>query len=84
MGRVLSATILIAALTAPALAQVSTGGKQPTPLDLQYERERKDQEANAKAYEEHMKRQKSLGSSSAAKSDPWAGARQPSGAGTTR
>jgi len=65
---------MIAALAAPAVAQFSGAQqKEKTPLDLQYERERKDQEANEKAYNDQMKRLKAQNPT--AKSDPWAGVR---------
>jgi hypothetical protein len=67
-------TVMMASLAGPAAAQRGMSqGNQKTPLDLQYERERQDQEANEKAYNEQMKRMKSQGP--AAKSDPWAGVR---------
>ena len=78
MKRVLAATaamVMMASLAGPAAAQKgSLGmGDQKTPLQLQYEREKQEQEANEKAYNEHMKRNKSTGP--AAKTDPWAGVR---------
>ena len=62
----------MAVLVGPAAAQMSQG-KQKTPLELQYERERVEQQANEQAYNEHMKRSKSQGT--APKTDPWAGVR---------
>jgi hypothetical protein len=77
MKRVLAATatlVMMASLAGPAVAQKGMSqGSHKTPLELQYERERQDQEANEKAYNEHMKRSKS--SAPAAKNDPWAGVR---------
>ena len=78
MKRVFAATatmVMMAALAGPTVAQKagSQGGPHKTPLELQYERERQEQEANEKAYNEHMKRSKST--SPAAKNDPWAGVR---------
>lgn len=69
---------MIALLAAPAAAQMGSrsgvGQQQPkTPLDLQYEKERQDQQENERAYNEQMKRMKTQ--SPAAKSDPWAGVR---------
>ena len=48
-------------------------GNHKTPLELQYERERQEQDANEKAYNEHMNRMRS--SAPTAKTDPWAGVR---------
>jgi len=69
---------LIAVLATPAAAQMgsrSGAGQQreKTPLDLQYEKERIEQQENERAYNEQMKRMKSQGP--AAKADPWAGVR---------
>jgi hypothetical protein len=79
MKRVFAATAMmamVASLTGPAAAQkAGSQGAHKTPLELQYEREKQDQEANEKAYNEHMKRSKSTGP--AAKNDPWAGVRAP-------
>lgn len=67
---------MMASLAGPAAAQKGMSqGNHKTPLELQYEREKQDQEANERAYNEHMKRSKSAGP--AAKSDPWAGVRPP-------
>jgi hypothetical protein len=79
MKRVLAATatmVMMAALAGPAAAQRGMSqGNHKTPLELQYEREKRDQEANEKAYNEQMQRMKSSGP--AAKNDPWAGVRPP-------
>ena len=65
---------MMASLAGPAAAQkMMSQGNNKTPLQLQYEREKQDQEANERAYNEHMKRSKSEGP--AAKADPWAGVR---------
>ena len=64
----------MAALVAPAASQMGNQGKQKTPLDLQYEREAQDQQANERAYNEQMKRLKSQAPANA-KTDPWAGVR---------
>lgn len=64
---------MMAALVAPAASQMSQGA-QKTPLDLQYEKERQDQQANERAYNEQMKRLKSQAPTNA-KTDPWAGVR---------
>ena len=64
----------MAALVAPAASQMGNQGKAPTPLDLQYERERQEQQANEKAYNDQMKRLKSQAPTNA-KNDPWAGVR---------
>jgi hypothetical protein len=65
---------MMASLAGPAAAQRGMSqGNHKTPLELQYEREKRDQEANEKAYNDQMKRMKSEGP--AAKSDPWAGVR---------
>ena len=77
MKRVFAATatiVMLASLAGPAAAQRGMSqGNHKTPLELQYERERQEQEANEKAYNEQMKRMKSSGP--AAKPDPWAGVR---------
>jgi Ni/Co efflux regulator RcnB len=72
MKRFLAAAAIMAVLAGPAAAQMSQG-QQKTPLQLQYEKERQDQQANEQAYNEHMKRSKSQGV--APKADPWAGVR---------
>lgn len=71
MKRVLVVAV-IAAFATPAVAQMSQGA-QKAPLDLQYERERQDQQANERAYNDQMKRLKAQ--TPAAKVDPWAGVR---------
>jgi hypothetical protein len=81
MKRVLAAAALIALLVTPAAAQMGsrTGmgqQREKTPLDLQYEKERIEQQENERAYNEQMKRMKTQGSP-AAKADPWAGVRPP-------
>jgi len=48
--------------------------REKTPLDLQYEKERIEQQENERAYNEQMKRMKTQGGP-AAKADPWAGVR---------
>jgi hypothetical protein len=74
MKRILAAAAMMAVLVAPAASQVQMGqGAQKTPLDLLYEKERQDQQANEKAYNDQMKRLKSQ--APAAKTDPWAGVR---------
>jgi hypothetical protein len=77
MKRVLAATAvmaMMASLAGPAAAQrAMSQGNHKTPLELQYEREKRDQEANEKAYNDQMQRMRSSGP--AAKSDPWAGVR---------
>ena len=77
MKRVFAATamiVMVASLAGPAAAQKGLSqGSHKTPLELQYEREKRDQEANEKAYNDQMQRMKSTGP--AAKSDPWAGVR---------
>lgn len=79
MKRVLAATammVMVASLAGPAAAQKGMSqGNHKTPLELQYEREKRDQEANEKAYNDQMQRMKSSGP--AAKTDPWAGVRPP-------
>jgi carbonic anhydrase len=72
MKRILAAAAMMAVLVAPAVSQMNQG-KQKTPLDLQYEKEAQDQQANERAYNEQMKRLKSQ--APAAKIDPWAGVR---------
>lgn len=69
--------VMLALLAGPAPAQQKpfSQGNQKTPLELQYEREKQEQEANERAYNEHMKRARSTGPT--AKSDPWAGVRSP-------
>jgi hypothetical protein len=69
---------MMASLAGPAAAQrggAMSQGNHKTPLELQYEREKRDQEANEKAYNEQMQRMKSTGP--AARNDPWAGVRPP-------
>jgi hypothetical protein len=79
MKRVFAATammVMVASLAGPAAAQRGMSqGNHKTPLELQYEREKRDQEANEKAYNDQMQRMKSSGP--AAKNDPWAGVRSP-------
>jgi Ni/Co efflux regulator RcnB len=72
MKRLLAAAAMMAVLAGPAAAQMSQG-KHKTPLELQYDKERQEQQANEQAYNEHMKRSKSQGSTP--KADPWAGVR---------
>jgi hypothetical protein len=68
--------VMVASLAGPAAAQRGMSqGNHKTPLELQYEREKRDQEANEKAYNEQMQRMKPSGP--AAKNDPWAGVRSP-------
>src|ERR1044071_3926392 len=78
MKRVLAAAAIMgvmASLVGPAAAQRGMSqGEHKTPLELQYERERQDQLANEKAYNEQMKRLKSQ-APAAAKTDPWASVR---------
>ena len=69
---------MMAALVAPAVSQQM--GPQKTPLDLQYEKERQDQQANERAYNEQMKR---LKSQQTTKTDPWAGVRPAENNATT-
>ena len=65
---------MMAALAAPAFAQFSGAQDgQKTPLLLQYERERRDQDENERAYNDQMKRLKKQAPT--AKSDPWSGVR---------
>jgi hypothetical protein len=74
MKRVLLAAAMMAAFAAPAFAQFSGAQDgQKTPLQLQYERERRDQEDSEKAYNDQMKRLRKQNPT--AKSDPWAGVR---------
>jgi hypothetical protein len=80
MKRVLAATAMMAmmaSLAGPAAAQQRGGmmsqGNHKTPLELQYEREKREQVENEKAYNEQMQRMKSTGP--AARNDPWAGVR---------
>jgi hypothetical protein len=77
MKRVFAATammVMVASLAGPAAAQKGMSqGNHKTPLELQYEREKRDQEANEKAYNDQMQRMKSTGP--AARNDPWAGVR---------
>jgi hypothetical protein len=81
MKRIAAATaaiVMMASFAGPATAQkgggFSQGGGHKTPLELQYERERKEQQENERAYNEHMKRAKST-TGPAAQNDPWAGVR---------
>jgi hypothetical protein len=65
---------MMAAFLAPAFAQFSGAQEgQKTPLQLQYEREERDQRENEKAYNDQMRRMKTQ--KPTAKSDPWAGVR---------
>jgi len=77
MKQVLAATavmVVMASLAGPAAAQkMMSQGNNKTPLQLQYEREKLEQEENERAYNEHMKRSKTT--SPTAKTDPWAGVR---------
>jgi hypothetical protein len=79
MKRIFAAAAMIALLAAPAAAQMgsrSGAGQQQrekTPLDLQYEKERIEQQENERAYNEQMKRMKSQAPTT--KTDPWAGVR---------
>jgi len=77
MKRIFVATVAMAtmaALAGPAAAQKGMSqGNQKTPLELQYEREKRDQMETEKAYNEQMQRMKST--APAAKTDPWAGVR---------
>ncbi|MBX9842867.1 MAG: hypothetical protein K2Z80_13770 [Xanthobacteraceae bacterium] len=80
MKRVFAATammVMVASLAGPAAAQQRGGtmsqGNHKDPLQLQYEREKRDQVENERAYDEYMKRNKT--GAPTAKSDPWAGVR---------
>jgi len=77
MKRVLAATatmVMMASLAGPAAAQKAMSqGNHKTPLELQYEREKREQVENERAYDDYMKRNKS--GAPTAKSDPWAGVR---------
>jgi len=73
MKRVLAAATIVTALAAPAFAQMSQGN-QKTPLELLYEKERLDQQANEKAYNDQMKRLKAQ-QPTTSKVDPWSGVR---------
>ena len=76
MKRILAAVAMTVALAAPAASQMSQGN-QKTPLELMYEKEAQDQQANERAYNEQMKRLKAQAPTNA-KTDPWAGVRPPS------
>ena len=69
---------MMAALVAPAASQQMA--PQKTPLDLQYEKERIEQQANERAYNDQMKR---LKSQTTTKADPWAGVRPATDNNTT-
>jgi hypothetical protein len=73
MNRILAAAAIMLALVAPAAAQMVQGNTK-TPLQLQYEREAQDQQANERAYNDQMKRLKAQAPTNA-KTDPWAGVR---------
>jgi hypothetical protein len=75
MKQALVAAAIVAILTLPAAAQrPGSQGNHKTPLELQYERERAEQDANERAYNEQMKRMKSQ-QGPAEKRDPWSGVR---------
>jgi hypothetical protein len=75
MRYVLAAAIVTAiALPAPARAQMGSTAPQKTPLQLQYEREKKEQDDNERDYNAQMKRLKGQGPATTS-SDPWKGVR---------
>ncbi len=68
--------VMMASLAGPAAAQrggAMSQGNHKSPLELQYEREKREQVENERAYDDYMKRNKS--GAPTAKSDPWAGVR---------
>jgi len=72
MKTLVAAAVTVAMLTGTASAQMGKmGGKDP--LQLQYEKQKKDQEDIERDYNAAMKRSRSQGP--APKSDPWAGVR---------
>jgi hypothetical protein len=76
MRYLLAAMVMLAMLGGPAYSQVSMGNTNDTneankdPLQLQYEREKRERDQNEKSYNETMKRLKGQAPVSA-KSDPW-------------
>jgi hypothetical protein len=74
MKRVLAAAAMLAIAAGAVQAQMGGGKQQPTPLELQYERERREQQDNERAYNEQMKRLK-MQNPTDVKTDPWAGVR---------
>jgi type II secretory pathway pseudopilin PulG len=80
---IVAAAAMMAALAAPAFAQFSgSQDAQKTPLQLQYEREARDQRDNEKAYNDQIRRLKAQ--KPTAKSDPWAGVRSSDETGNTK
>ena len=71
----------IAVLMSPAYAQMDAGPHKD-PLQLMYEKQKKDQEDAEREYNATMKRTKSQGP--APKSDPWAGVRPAENTGSKR
>jgi len=71
-----AAVLMMAMLAGPAYAQLSNGGSQDTneankdPLQLQYEREKREREQTEKSYNETMKRLKTQAPTKT-NSDPW-------------
>jgi hypothetical protein len=82
MKRIVAAAAMLATLAGPAYAQFSTG-KQKTPLELQYEREQRDQAQAEKEYNATMKRLKAQ-SAAPTNSDPWRGVRPSTDASAKR
>jgi hypothetical protein len=76
MRYLLAATMALAMLASPAYAQMKAGSTNDSneankdPLQLQYERDKRERDQNEKSYNETMKRLKGQAPTSA-KSDPW-------------
>jgi hypothetical protein len=83
MKTLLATAVATAMLTGSAYAQMSKGAHKD-PLELQYERQRKEQEDIERDYNAAMKRSRSQGAATAPKSDPWAGVRPTESSGPKR
>jgi len=81
MKTFVAVAVSLAMLTGSANAQKSNSPHKD-PLTLQYEREKRDQEAVEKDYNAAMKRTRSQGP--APKTDPWAGVRPADNSSTKR
>ena len=83
MKTFVAAAVTIAMLAGSANAQM---GKMDSkdPLQLQYEREKRDQEDIEKDYNAAMKRSRSQAPAQSPKTDPWAGVRPADNSSTKR
>jgi hypothetical protein len=82
MRYLLATAIITVLLATPSRAQMSQAPEK-TPLDLVYEKEKKDREDNERQYNVQMKRLKAQ-VPAASNSDPWKGVRSTGDANAKR